>query len=105
MRTLFSGLRGKSLLNHGQTNESIQSKTFFSKAKDKMLIKYLLNLNFIIYRQSPVKNQPINHKVDNFHVLTKVPHNTRETLQGSHTLFIFKGQYQLILSHYYYNVN
>ena len=32
-----------------------------------------------IYRQSPVKNQPINHKVDNFHVLTKVPHNTRET--------------------------
>ena len=32
-----------------------------------------------IYRQSPVKNQPINHKVDNFYVLTKVPHNTRET--------------------------
>ena len=32
-----------------------------------------------IYRQSPAKHQPINHKVDNFHVLTKVPHNTRET--------------------------
>ena len=30
-------------------------------------------------RQSPVKNQPINHKVDNFYVLTKVPNNTRET--------------------------
>ena len=32
-----------------------------------------------IHRQSPVKNQPIHLKVDNFHVLTKVPHNTRET--------------------------
>ena len=32
-----------------------------------------------IYRQSPVKNQAKNHKVDNFGVLTKVPHNTRET--------------------------
>ena len=32
-----------------------------------------------MYRQSPVKNQPINQKVDNFHVLTKVPHNMRET--------------------------
>ena len=31
-----------------------------------------------IYRQSPVKNQPTNHKVNNFYVLTKVPHNTRE---------------------------
>ena len=30
-------------------------------------------------RQSPVKNQPLNHKVDNFHDLTKVLHNTRET--------------------------
>ena len=26
-----------------------------------------------------LKNQPINHKVDNYYVLTKVPHNTRET--------------------------
>ena len=33
----------------------------------------------IIYKQSPVKNQPINHKVDIFYVLTKVPHNLRET--------------------------
>ena len=33
-----------------------------------------------IYRQSLVKNQPINHKVDNFHVLTKVP-TTREKLK------------------------
>ena len=48
--------------------------------------KYFLNWNWIIktafksiYRQSPVKNQPKNHKVDNFHVLTKVPHNMRET--------------------------
>ena len=32
-----------------------------------------------VHRQSPVKNQPIKHKVDNFYVLTKVPHNTRET--------------------------
>ena len=26
--------------------------------------------DYSIYRQSPVKNQPISHKVDNFHVLT-----------------------------------
>ena len=29
-----------------------------------------ISINYSIYRQSPVKNQPINHKVDNFHVLT-----------------------------------
>ena len=32
-----------------------------------------------INRQSPVKNQQINHNADNFYVLTKVPHNTKET--------------------------
>ena len=34
--------------------------------------------NKFIYRVR-LKNQPIDHKVDNFHVLTKVPPNTRET--------------------------
>ena len=46
---------------------------------------YVLHMCFfrgsllLIHRQSTVKNQPINHKIDNSHVLTKVPHNTRET--------------------------
>ena len=40
---------------------------------------FLFIYQYYIYRQSPVKNQPIKHKVDNFYVLTKVPHNTRET--------------------------
>ena len=26
------------------------------------------------YRQSPVKNQPVKPQIDNFYVLTKVPH-------------------------------
>ena len=31
-----------------------------------------MNSPTLLYRQSPVKNQPIKHKVDNFYVLTKV---------------------------------
>ena len=55
--------------------------TFFNQIKRTTKIEKLEAPNVVleIYKQSLVKNQPINHKVDNFHVLTKVPHNTRET--------------------------
>ena len=42
-----------------------------------------------IYRQSPVKNQPINHKVDNFYVLTKSsPQHERNLNKSKSSQFI-----------------
>ena len=55
-------------------------RTLPNKSKSKENQTTLqLNFGMCMYRQSPVKNKPINHKADNFHVLAKVPHNTRET--------------------------
>ena len=67
-----------------------QNFSFPSLAIVKILLS-LLSLLSGIYRQSQVKNQPINHKVENFHVLTKVPHNTSNKSKSSQ--FIPKETY------------
>ena len=53
-----------------------------------------------MHRQSPVKNQPINHKVDNSYVLTKVP-TTREKLKQEQKFPNIK----VLCDNYYYQAN
>ena len=54
-------------------------KNAFGAGRDVKFVNTLSQIVLCMYRQSPVKNQPINHKVDNLYVLTKVPHNMRTT--------------------------
>ena len=67
---------------------------------------HILHAGAWIYRQSPVKNHPINHKVDNFHVLTKSsPQHERNLNKSKSSQFIPKENIKVLCDNYYDQAN